>query len=139
MRTLYRGGAVYSPDDPFATALMVDGDTVAWTGSDEAATAQAASADAVVDLEGALVTPAFVDAHVHVTETGLALGGVDVRSARSVGDVLAAVEQAAPANRGRPVLAHGWDERNPAEGRPPPPPGLDPAPFGGGGFPAPGD
>ena len=37
MRTLYRGGSVYSPDDPFATALVVDGATVAWIGSDEAA------------------------------------------------------------------------------------------------------
>src|SRR4051812_49564292 len=128
MRTLYRGGAVYSPDDPFATALMVDGDTVAWTGSDEAATAQAASADAVVDLQGALVTPAFVDAHVHVTETGLALGGVDVRSARSVGDVLAAVERAARAGGGRAGVGPGRGRGAPAPGPPPPPPGAHPGP-----------
>jgi predicted amidohydrolase YtcJ len=119
MRTLYRGGAVYSPADPFATALVTDGDTVAWIGSDEAARGQADGADAVVELDGALVTPAFTDAHVHVTETGLALSGVDVRSARSVGDILAAVEQAAKAADGGPVLAHGWDERHLAEGRPP--------------------
>ncbi len=131
MRTLYRGGAVYSPDDPFATALVVDTATVAWIGSDEAAGAHAASADAVVELEGALVTPAFVDAHVHVTETGLALGGVDVRSARSVGDVLAAVERAARAGGGRPVLGHGWDERYLAEGRPPTRQELDRASAGG--------
>ena len=37
MRTLYRGGAVYSLTDPFATALLVDGDTVAWLGSEDAA------------------------------------------------------------------------------------------------------
>src|SRR3954466_5616840 len=108
MRTLYRGGAVYSLTDPFATALITEGDTVAWLGSDAAATAHADAADAIVELEGALVTPAFVDAHVHVTETGLALGGVDLRSARSVAEILTAVEAAARANRGRPVLGHGW-------------------------------
>src|SRR3954469_5368270 len=94
MKTLYRGGAVYSPADPFATALVTDGGTVAWIGSHEASAAQAGGGDAVGELDGALVTPAFTDAHVHVTETGLALGGVDVRSARSVGDILTAVEQA---------------------------------------------
>jgi predicted amidohydrolase YtcJ len=131
MRTLYRGGAVYSPGDPFATALATDGDTVAWIGSDEAAAAQADGADAVVELDGALVTPAFTDAHVHVTETGLALAGVDVRSARSVADILTAVEQAAKAAGGGPVLAHGWDERHLAEGRPPTRAELDRASAGG--------
>src|SRR3954470_24853322 len=131
MSTLYRGGAVYSPADPFATALVTDGDTVAWIGADEAAATHADAVDAVVELDGALVTPAFTDAHVHVTETGLALGGVDVRSARSVGDILAAVEKAARANRGRPVLAHGWDERHLAEGRPPTRAELDRASAGG--------
>lgn len=71
--TLYRGGSVYSPADPFATAMLVSGDTVAWVGSDDAAAGHAPNADEVVDLGGALVTAAFVDAHVHTTETGLAL------------------------------------------------------------------
>jgi hypothetical protein len=131
MRTLYRGGAVYSPADPFATALVTDGDTVAWVGSDEAARSRADEVDTVVELDGALVTPAFTDAHVHVTETGLALDGVDLRAARSVGDVLAAVEAAARRGRGRPVLAHGWDERSFAEGRPPTRVELDRASAGG--------
>ena len=36
------------------------------------------AADEVVELDGALVTPAFVDAHAHTTETGLALAGLDL-------------------------------------------------------------
>ena len=35
--TLYRNGSVYSAADPFATAMLVDGDTVAWVGSEHAA------------------------------------------------------------------------------------------------------
>jgi predicted amidohydrolase YtcJ len=131
MRTLYRGGAIYSTTDPFATALLVDGDSVAWLGAEEAADAHAAEADEVVDLDGALVTPAFVDAHAHVTETGLALDGLDLRSARSVAEILAAVETASRTGRGRPVLGHGWDERNLIEGRPPTGTELDRASAGG--------
>ncbi|PWJ53193.1 hypothetical protein SAMN06264364_11488 [Quadrisphaera granulorum] len=124
-RVLYRGGSVYSPADPFATAVLLEGPTVAWVGSDEAADAQAARARAdgealaVVDLDGALVTPAFVDAHVHTTETGLAMTGVDLSATRSLTEALDLVARAAAEHPGEPVLGHGWDETRWPEGRPP--------------------
>ena len=74
--------------------------------------------DEVVDLRGAFVAPAFVDAHVHVLETGLALSGVDLSSATSLGAVLDRVERAV-ARGADPVLGHGWDETRWREGRPP--------------------
>ena len=46
--TLYRGGVVHSPAHPFATALVVAGDRIAWIGSDEAAAGHADGVDAVV-------------------------------------------------------------------------------------------
>ena len=81
--TLLRGGEVHSPADPFATAMVVERGHVAWVGSEGAADAFAAGVDEVVDLEGALVTPAFTDAHVHTTATGLALTGLDLSGART--------------------------------------------------------
>lgn len=118
---LYRHGAVYSPADPYAQALLVSDGTVAWVGGDETAATMAAdgSADEVVDLAGALVTPAFVDGHVHCFDTGLVVTGVDVTAARSVTEVLDAVAAYAAANPGRTVLGHGWDDTRLAEGRPP--------------------
>ena len=109
---------MYSPADPFAEAMVVVGDTVAWVGSNAAAANHAASADEVVDLDGGLVTPAFVDAHAHTTETGLALTGLDLTGATGVDAVLALVEAAARRGSG-PVLVHGWDERGWPERRPP--------------------
>lgn len=129
--TLYRGGSVYSPSNPFATAMVVTGDTVAWVGSDEAARAQAGQVDEVVELEGALVTPAFVDGHVHTTDTGLALTGVPLTDARSLTEALEMVERASRAARGRPVIGHGWDETAWPEGRPPTRTELDRASHGG--------
>lgn len=75
---LLRGGAVHSPADPFASAMAVQDGQVSWVGSEGAADSFADGADEVVDLRGALVTPAFVDAHVHATATGLALSGLDL-------------------------------------------------------------
>src|ERR1700712_1846986 len=93
--TLYRNGSVYSAADPLATAMLVDGDTVAWVGSEHAAKSLADSRMRLVDLDGALVTPGFVDSHVHVTETGIALDSVDLTQARSLQEALALVERAA--------------------------------------------
>ena len=111
--TLYRHGAIYSSAEPVAEALLVSDGIVAWLGADTAADGLRDSVDEVVDLEGALVAPAFVDAHVHLLETGLALRGVNLSAdggVRSAETLLEAVARAAAANPGAPVLGHGWDE-----------------------------
>ncbi|WP_205751735.1 amidohydrolase [Cryptosporangium phraense] len=118
MATLYRNGEIYSPADPFATALLVDGDRVLFVGSDDAADAAAFGAGEVVDLEGALVVPGFVDAHVHATQTGLTLVGLDLSGLPTLAAALDAVERFA-ASRPGPVLGHGWDETAWPEGRAP--------------------
>ena len=123
--TLYRNGVVHSPADPFAEAILVDGGTVAWLGSDDSAAGFAAGVDVVVDLDGALVTPAFVDAHVHVLETALALDGLDLSPAggvRSLADALDALHRAAGGRRetgDAPLLGFGWDEHAWPEARRP--------------------
>jgi predicted amidohydrolase YtcJ len=117
---LLRGGFVYSPADPFATAMVVDGGTVAWVGSEGAAESFADGVDEVVHLDGALVTPAFIDAHVHTTSTGLALTGLDLSGSGSLTEALARTAAHAAARPGeRVLLGHGWDETGWPEGRPP--------------------
>lgn len=116
MATLYRGGRVLSPADPRATAMLVEDGRIAWVGDD----GDAPVADSVVELDGALVTPAFVDAHVHATDTGLALRGLDLSGVRSPAELLDAVaahSAALPANA--VVMGHGWDESTWSDQRPP--------------------
>jgi predicted amidohydrolase YtcJ len=127
--TLYRDGHVRTPDHPAATALLVRGGAVAWIGDHPGTVTD--EADEVVDLDGALVTPAFVDAHVHATSTGLALTGLDLSASTSLGDCLQRVEKAARAARGGVVLGHGWDETTWPEHRPPTRQELDRASYGG--------
>ncbi|MGH8876682.1 MAG: amidohydrolase, partial [Stackebrandtia sp.] len=57
--TVYRGGHILSPAFPNATALAITDGEISWLGTD----ADAPAADTVVDLDGCLVTPAFVDSH----------------------------------------------------------------------------
>lgn len=117
---LLRGGDVHSPADPFATAMVVERGHVAWVGSEGAADAFASGVDEVIDLDGALVTPAFTDAHVHTTSTGLALTGLDLSGARSLPDALGLVRAYVSTRTGdRVLLGHGWDATRWPEQRPP--------------------
>jgi predicted amidohydrolase YtcJ len=117
---LLRRGEVHSPADPFATAMVVEHGQVAWVGSEGAADAFADGVDEVVDLDGALVTPAFTDAHVHTTSTGLALTGLDLSNAPSLEAALALVRDFAAARPDdRVLLGHGWDASRWSGGRPP--------------------
>ena len=129
MRTLYRNGRVDTPAVEHATALLVDGETIAWVGDEDGAGEQIGVQ--TVDLAGALLAPAFVDAHVHLTSTGLTVTGLDLRTAGSLGEALAGVERAATAARGRPVLGAGWDDTRWPEQRAPTAQELDRASYGG--------
>ncbi|GAA2282766.1 amidohydrolase [Streptomyces ruber] len=117
---LLRRGEVHSPADPFATAMVVERGQVAWVGSEGAADAFADGVDEVIDLDGALVTPAFTDAHVHTTATGLALTGLDLSDAPSLEAALDLVREFAAARPAdRVLLGHGWDASRWPGGRPP--------------------
>ena len=112
MTTLLVGGRVYSLAMPDATAMAIsdgpDG-VVAWLGADDVGHRQFPDAR-VVDLDGGFVTPAFVDSHVHVTATGLALVGLDLRDATSRDHALRLVDDYARRHPTGPVWGHGWDE-----------------------------
>jgi predicted amidohydrolase YtcJ len=66
-------------------------------------------ADRVVDLPGATVMPGFIDAHVHLTATGLSLGDEDIRRARSAQDLLAIARRRCE-DEGELTLLGGFDE-----------------------------
>jgi predicted amidohydrolase YtcJ len=89
-----------------AADIVVAGSRIAYVGPSGTAPAT----DRRVELDGALVLPAFVDGHVHATDTGLTLGGLDLSGVRSATELLDAVAARSRALRGRTLLGHGWDE-----------------------------
>ena len=115
MTTLFRNGHVLSPAAPSATAVAFDdAGVVTWLGAD----ADAPRADEVFDLGGRLVTPAFVDAHAHVTGVGADLVGLNLAGTVSAEDVLdRAAAYVAGLDSDAVVTAHGWDESTWADRR----------------------
>jgi predicted amidohydrolase YtcJ len=108
-RLLLRGGAIAAAATSRATAMLVADGHVAWLG-DEAASATHADGATIVDLRGRLVTPGFVDAHVHLASTGLALVSTDLSSAASLSEALELLSASAHESNSAVITAHGWDE-----------------------------
>ena len=116
--TLLRGGRIHNPVEPDATCLAVTDGVVSWIGP-EHGIEQAGRIDGTVDLAGLFVAPAFVDAHVHCTDAGLAMVGLDLRSAGSLSAVLDGLRRHAARHPGAVIWGHGWDDSGWPEHRPP--------------------
>lgn len=115
-----RSVTLWNPDAlplPGQTVVLEAG-RVSWVGPDEQ-TPDLSGVDQprTIDAEGRLLTPAFVDAHAHVSATGEVLGGADLSPARSVTQALDIIAAVAARQPGRPIFAHSWDETHWAEGR----------------------
>jgi predicted amidohydrolase YtcJ len=105
MRTLYRVLRVHTFTYP-ATGewILVDDRHVQRVG-----TGDPPEADRVVDLPGTTALPGFVDAHVHLTGTGMQLQAPEIADARSSADLLR-IARTAVERRAGPTLLYGFDE-----------------------------
>ena len=59
---IFVDGSVYSPVDPYATAMLIEDGFVRWVGSDSGARSIADESATITELDGALLTPAFARA-----------------------------------------------------------------------------
>jgi len=89
-----------------ARALVVRGSRVVWVGDDPE---QAPPHQDRLELPGCVIGPAFVDAHAHLTPTGLAATGLDLNEVGSGDELLRAVSAYAGQHTGRVIWGHGFD------------------------------
>lgn len=114
MRTLYRASRVHTLAHPRTGEwVLVDGRHVERVG-----TGEPPEADRVVELPGTTILPGFVDAHVHLTGTGIHHRAARIAESRSIGELLDALDEIVAARSG-PVLVHGFDESGWPERRAP--------------------
>ena len=114
MTTLYANARIHGGT---ATAMTVESGRIAWLGRQYPGPIHDTAT--TVDLGGAFVAPAFVDAHVHATSAGLLRTGLDLTGAASLSDLLDAVRDRVRANTDVLLWGHGWDETRWPENRPP--------------------
>ncbi|MFD0904133.1 amidohydrolase [Actinomadura sediminis] len=108
---LYTNGRLFTsdPERPWAEALVVDGDRLAYVGDDASARAHAGPGAAEFDLGGRVVLPGFVDGHAHVLKTGEAQLGVQLTDAADLAEIRRRVRAWADGRPDAPrVLGRGW-------------------------------
>ena len=105
MKTLLRAARVHTLAFPETGEwVLVDGRHIQRVGSGAPPVA-----DRVVDLPGATILPGFIDTHVHLTATGLALTNRDTEQATSASELLNLARARASEGDG-PIVLRGFDE-----------------------------
>jgi predicted amidohydrolase YtcJ len=82
-------GRVYTVDtaQPWVQAVAIRGERIVAVGSDAALAAMRGPATQIIDLQGRLLTPGFIDTHVHFIEGARYLSNVPLRDATSVAQI----------------------------------------------------
>jgi len=114
----YRGGRIHTGESTWAESLVVRGETIAYVGTTAGADALD-DIDRVVELDGALVLPGFVDAHTHLIGLGTSLRQVDLLDAVDLADVQKRIaDAAAAAPDAARIVGRSW-LHGPLQGRTP--------------------
>jgi predicted amidohydrolase YtcJ len=107
--THYRNGKIFTAaDDGWAESIVVEDHKLRFVGETVYADILAPDAE-VIDLEGAVVLPGFVDAHTHLVMMGFALQKLDLRDAADLADIQSSIKQFAESNPDAPrLLGRSW-------------------------------
>jgi predicted amidohydrolase YtcJ len=105
-------GRVWTGDSvrPWAGAVAIAGDTVQAVGDSAEIARLAGPATRVLANGGGMVTPGFMDGHLHFTDGGFQLASVDLRPANSPGEFIARLKAYALERQpGEWILGGDWD------------------------------
>ena len=98
---------------PWADAVLVRGERIDAVGSSAEIRKRAGSDVKVVDAKGMMVTPGFIDAHVHFVDGGFALASVQLRDAPTKAEFIGRIKAfALTVPKGTWILNGDWDHTN---------------------------
>jgi len=117
---IYLNGTIYTGVEsaPTVEAVVVEGNRIVFTGSEDEAKGIAGNGATLVDLGGAYMYPGFTDAHEHILGTGQRELILNLEGAASIAEVqqrLAAYAETLP--EGEKIVGRGWIETHWPEGR----------------------
>ncbi|KQR53607.1 hypothetical protein ASF88_01725 [Leifsonia sp. Leaf336] len=92
-----------------STAVAVSGDRIVRVGSDESVSELIRDSTRVIEADGGIIHPGFVDAHVHAAFAGVERLSLDLTPARSVEETLDLIRQAAAHSDDTWITGGGWD------------------------------
>lgn len=103
-----------NPRQPWATGIAVAGDRILAVGSSAeiAKLARSSPAARVIDAKGGMVTPGFIDSHVHFITGGFRLASVQLRDAKTPAEFAERIKAyAATVSPGTWITGGDWDHQ----------------------------
>jgi predicted amidohydrolase YtcJ len=114
-RILFVNGKIWTlnPVLPQAEAVVTEAGRIIYVGNTtEARALFMTSQSKIINLNGRLMLPGFIDNHVHFSKGGSYLLGVDLRPAKSVAEFKSILKQYVATHRGEWVLYGNWDHES---------------------------
>lgn len=106
------GGKIHTlePAQAEVGAVVIRNGRIVFLGSSREARERAENAE-TIDLAGRFALPGFIDSHVHFWRSGLMEQMIDLRGAKRIADIQAAIGKGAEkAPRGGLVMGRGWTD-----------------------------
>lgn len=111
----FYNGKVYTVDarSSVAEAVVIENGRILFVGSTpEARTAWSDSRTKMVNLEGKLMLPGFIDNHTHFADGGMYLSGIDLRGAKSTTEFKSILKKYADSHKGEWISSGNWDHES---------------------------
>jgi predicted amidohydrolase YtcJ len=107
------GGRIYTVNEtqPVVEAVVVNGDRIRFAGSEQEARAYIGEKTEVIDLQGKIMTPGFIEGHGHIMGVGYNELNLDLMSVKNYDELVAKVKEAVSrAKPGQWILGRGWHQ-----------------------------
>lgn len=111
----FYNGKIYTVDarSSVAEAVVIENGRILFVGSTpEARTAWSDSRTKMVNLEGKLMLPGFIDNHTHFADGGMYLSGIDLRGAKSTTEFKSILKKYADSHKGEWINSGNWDHES---------------------------
>ena len=101
------------PARPWADAVLIRGERIEAVGSSAEVKKRAGTTVRTIDAKGMMVTPGFIDAHVHFLSGGFSLASVQLRDAKTKAEFVGRIKAfAATLPKGTWIQNGDWDHTN---------------------------
>jgi predicted amidohydrolase YtcJ len=113
-KVAFINGKIYTVNSkqPLAQAVVTEGNKILFVGSDKDAKKYIDKTTKVIDLNGKLMLPGFIDGHTHFINGGFHLIGLKLHDLTSKKDSVEAIKNYVKGKEGRWITGGRWDHEN---------------------------